>query len=888
MGKDIPRAPSYVIVMGDADRDVLDALKDRRASVHSEVLDAPNVDEAVRSILRARPDLAIVPEDPAGNTHIELCERVKRLNPRIATVVLREDLDAIPPRHAAVDDYVPTRNNEEMMARINVLLRLRTFNARASAIRQRMVDAFEAFGVSTDLLVDGRLLPPGKVDFRVALDLDAIRDHEAAVSKLGNTSFSCFLYQPEPTCVCTPSSSGCLRGVCPVAQAIRDDAGYTVACEACRTAAWECARDAMLASQSKIQLCPGGYQIGAFPITLSFRSVRYPLMAIAVALPSGIDLEQLDRLAKATGVDGAHLRRDVARRPLPELSRVHLEALVHIEESMAEALSSRISNEYATAYNVLVEAVGRWEHDRALTRRSRQLQRANVRLREMNRLRNEFLANVSHELKTPITSIIGFVSLLLRGAAGDLSEKGEHFLNRVLANARTLHAAIDDVLDLAQLGSADVPLHPTPFEPGALIHECIESVRPALADKPIELVADLPDALPVLDTDRDRLRQILLHLLNNAIKFTTQGEIRLSAHPVAGADLPRLAISVSDTGVGLPPDALPHIFEEFRQVDGSATREHGGAGLGLSLVKKLCRLLGGHVTVESHEARGSTFVVVIPTHLHLLKQLHEELRQRVVDGDPFPDDASSPVILAVTEDDPQLILDLRRWAEPFGYRVAGACRFHDALERARALLPFAVLVDVAIPDHEVWELADELRADPRTTDTPLIVASSTDDAAIAEAAGASERLRKPINRDAFLNALDGLQDGDAARVLAIIGDDAERDRVRQALRESALSAIACANCSDASRHANTAFDAVILDPAAEGQGDLNALGCLRAGPWAAVPLVAYVRPDHPAHEREHLATAAAAIIEQSPNGPIEAIQAITRILAEQSPRTHPE
>ncbi len=911
MGSESPRAPSYVIVMGDADRDLLDALKDRRGSIQSEVLEAPSVDEAVRSILRARPDLTVVPEDPEGHSHLELCRRLKRLNPRIATVVLRETLTEIPPPHPAVDDYVATGNSDEMMARINVLLRLRTFNARARAIRQRLLDAFRAFDLSPALLPDGRLLPPSKVDFRVLLDVDGIRDHEAALSKLGNTAFACFLYAPEPQCVCEAATEGCLRGVCPVAQALSSEPGFGIATEDCRGAAWRCARDAMLAGEPKTVLCPGGYQIAAFPISLRFRTVQYPLLAIAAALPSAIDLEQLDRLAARCNEDPARLRREVARRPLRELPRVHLDALVQIEQSMAESLSRRVSNEYATAYNVLVEAVTRWEHDRALTRRSGQLQRANERLREMSRLRNEFLANVSHELKTPMTSIIGFVSLLLRGNAGELSAKAEDFLSRVFANARTLHAVIDDVLEIAHLGSPDVPVHPSSFHPADLIRECLEHIRPRVADKPIELHADLPADLPEIETDRDRLRQILLSLLSNAAKFTNQGEIRVSAQlfpppseegrarpersrrgegaspaetpspsPEGRGEIPRLAIAVSDTGVGLPDDALPHIFEEFRQVDGSATRQHGGAGLGLSLVKKLCHLLGGDVTVASRKDEGSTFTILIPTDLSLLQRHREALKQRVIEAEPDPDDRSSPIVLVVTEDDPQLVLDLRAWAEPHGYRIATAFRFDEAMARAATVLPFAVLMDVSIPGHEVWELADELRADPRTTDTPLIIASAMDDAAVAEAAGACERLRKPIAPDPFLNALDRLHGGDAATVLAIVPDAARRDPLRRVLREGGFRFVVCANCADASHFADTAFDAIILDPEAEGEGDLNALGCVKAGPWASAPLIAYVGPTLPAEAREHLASDAAALIEHSHAGATEVVEALARVLAE--------
>ena len=882
MTEESPRSPSYVIVMGDADRDLLDALKDRRGSIQSHILEARGVDDAVESILRARPDLAVVPEDLQGQSHVELCQRIKQLNPRIATVVLRAVLTDIPAGHAAIDDYVALGDNDDMMSRINVLLRLRTFNARALPIRDRILAAFRAFDLSPRLLADGRLLPPSKVDFRALLDVDDIREHEAALSKLGYTSFACHAYASQPEVVCTSAAGGCLRGVCPVAQALSSEPGFTVACDDCHLSAWRCARDAMLAGEPRTALCPGGYQIAAFPVCLTFRSVRYPLLAICISLPSALDLDQLDRLAEQCHADPVRLRREVALRPLPRLSRVHLDALLLIEQNVTEAYSHRVSDEYATAYNVLVEAVERWEHNRSLSRRSLQLQRANERLRELSHLRGEFLANLSHELRTPMTSIIGFTSLLLREAAGQPPERAAHFLNQVLANARTLEAAINDVLDLAQLGSPDAPVEPTTFELAPLVRQCLEAARHAIGDKPIALHTDLPPGLPPLETDRERLRKILLSLLSNAAKFTSQGEIRVAARALEEAGLPRVAIAVADTGVGLPADALPHIFEEFRQVDGSSTRRYGGAGVGLSLVKKLCRLLGGEVAVDSRPNEGSTFTVTVPTNLRRFQRQRQQLRDEALAAEPDPDDHTSPIVLVVA-DDPRLVLDLRRWAAPHGYRVAAAFSYDDALDRARAILPYAVLVDVDVPGQEVWELADELRADPRTTDTTLIVAAPGCAAAVAESAGASELLSKPVDRDAFLNALDYLQASAAATVLVIVPDPAERDRIRCALRDAAYRAVACAACGDASRFAEPPFDVIVVDPEAPGQGALTALGTLRAAPWAAdTPVVAYLTPHCP-HDARQQADALAAVVERTDRGPTHLVEAIARLLADTSP-----
>ena len=876
MSSDSNGRPSFVVVMGDADRDRLDALKDHRGSLQPLILEAHGVDESVARILGARADLAAVPEDPQGQSHLEICRRVKHLNPRTATVVMREALSEVPPQDPAVDDYVALRNGDEMMARINVLLALRAYNARAVPIREEILQAIRAFDLDPGLLDEGRLRPPARLDCRALLDLDFLRDHEAALAKFADTSFACYPYAPDAPPLFSSGGDGCLRGVCPVAQTLTGQARLTVAVPECRIAAWRCARDAMVNATPQLALCPGGYRLAAFPVLLRFRTVSYPLLATCLALPSDVDSGQLTRLAERMGMDPARLRVEVARRPLPRLARLHLEALMRIEENMAEVISRQVSHEYATAFNVLVQAVERWENDHALTRRSHQLKHANERLRELNRHKGEFLANISHELKTPMTSIIGFSSLLLRGGAGALSEKGEHFLSRVLANARTLHAAIDDILSIAQLGGADVAPQPTVFDLGPLLQECIDEIRPSVARKPIELRLGLPPTVPACHTDRQRLRQILRHLLDNAAKFTHHGSIALSATVLEGNGYPRVAVAVTDTGIGLPTNALPHLFEEFRQVDGSTTRQHGGAGLGLSLVSKLTHLLGGEVTLESEPERGSTFTVTIPLDLPRFQQWRQAIRERVRADEPDPADRSSPILLAVDED-PQAILDLRATCAPHGYRVASAFSPAEAFERACTVGPFAIVADVPAPSHAVWEMADQLRGDPHTTDVPLIVVSATAGHDLADALGASDWLPRPPDADALLNALDRLRTGEAGAALVIVPDAARRHALRRALRDASYQVTACAGCRQAARFAGSRFDVILLDPEAEGEGALSALGCLHASPWAHTPVVACAAPSLGPEERDRLAPQVTAILD---GNEADAVEAVARVLLE--------
>ena len=825
MPNDAPRLHACAVVRADADR--------RRRAPHARVtaalrplpLAADSAAEAACAVARARPALVAVPEQTDGHSHLDVCRAIRARDPLVAIAVVRDRSDSVPALDAAVDGHAALDRIDEMAARLDILLELKRYNAGAAAVRDRLADDLRAFDISLRLLPDGRLLPPRRAGHASLVDVRRLRELEDALAGLGAACVAVYAYGQQPTVVCSSAGDG-LPG------------------------AWPCARDAMVRGLRQDGRAPDGRPLAAFPVSLSFRTVRYPLLALCVAFPAAS----------------------------PERPR---DAVLRIQAAVAESLSRQASQRYAIAHSVLVEAVERSEHVRAQRRRTRQLLRANERLREINRLKSEFFGNVSHELRTPMTSIIGFASLLLRGSAGPLGDKAEHFVQRVLANARSLHGAISDILEFAQLSTGAGEPVVSRFELRPLLDECLERVQPTLGDKPIEVVVELPADLPALETDRERLQQILLHLLSNAAKFTSRGQVRVAASVRDGEPCGRLSVAVADTGVGMPSDALPHIFEEFRQVDGSSTRSHGGAGLGLSLVKHLCRLLHGELTVASELERGSTFTLVVPVSLPSAQQAREQVRRQVLGDEPNPADRSTPIVLAVT-DEPRLVLDLRRWLAPCGYRVAAVFDPDEALSRAWAILPCAVLLDVMVPGSEVWELADVLGADPRTAAVPLIVVSSLGGPEVAQAAGAADWLPRPLGPEPLLNALDRLRSTHAGAILAIVGDPSRRDALRHILRDAGYQATTCATCTDACHFSSSHFDLILLDP--EGEGVLTALGSVRSGFLADTPVVAWLPPGYPERDRERLA-AAAALVEQSPDDPTELLAAVERILHERHTTT---
>jgi signal transduction histidine kinase len=252
-----------------------------------------------------------------------------------------------------------------------------------------------------------------------------------------------------------------------------------------------------------------------------------------------------------------------------------------------------------------------------LQRQKQELDETNKALAEANRLKSEFLANVSHELRTPLNSIIGYIDMIQSGFYGDLPGDMGDPIERVYRNGRRLMALINDVLDLANIEAGRLQLSMEDMLTSEVVTSIIPVGKGPAEEKGLDFEAYvMPDAPRIIHTDIQRLRQVLNSLLSNAIKFTPQGSVTLSVAPSDPAEIspgyPTFRIMVSDTGIGIPETEFEHIFEEFRQVDGSSTRQFGGTGLGLALARRLVRELGGKLSVTSQLGKGSTFTITLP------------------------------------------------------------------------------------------------------------------------------------------------------------------------------------------------------------------------------------------------------------------------------------
>ena len=246
-----------------------------------------------------------------------------------------------------------------------------------------------------------------------------------------------------------------------------------------------------------------------------------------------------------------------------------------------------------------------------LGRLYRQIEEKSRQLEAANKHKSDFLARVSHDLRTPLNSIIGFTRIVLRRTEGQLPALHKENLQKVLISSEHLLNLINELLDLAKIDAGKMELVADTFRVEDVISMTAATVEPLLKDGRVSLVKQIAPDLPPLRTDRDKLKQILLNLLSNAAKFTEQGEIRISAMRDDGL----LRLAVSDTGIGMNAAALGHIFEEFQQAEKTTASKYGGTGLGLAIVKKFINLMGGDIAVESEEGKGSIFTITLPLEL---------------------------------------------------------------------------------------------------------------------------------------------------------------------------------------------------------------------------------------------------------------------------------
>jgi signal transduction histidine kinase/ActR/RegA family two-component response regulator len=442
---------------------------------------------------------------------------------------------------------------------------------------------------------------------------------------------------------------------------------------------------------------------------------------------------ELHRSAAGPGSDADFARIETLDAQLSGLERqfsAQMGATARLATSLAYAAIALIS----LAACIAGLAVG-WRVQRALTRAGEELALARDRAEEASRAKSEFLANMSHEIRTPLTGVIGFGELLMKEP---LEPPAADYAARIVTSGQALLGVVNDILDFSKIEAGQVELDPQPLDPARFLAETADLVGPEAERKGLALVVEpgwLPAALAV---DAGRVRQVLLNLLTNAVKFTRQGEVRIAARYDEDAAL--LRIEVSDTGIGIPEDRRNRLFQRFSQADGSTSREFGGSGLGLAICRRLTELMGGDIGVTSRAGVGSTFWVTVAAPVAALAP----------DADAKAEAAfeALPARILVVDDLAANREITRALLGPFGHDIVEAAGGQEAVDLAACSPYDLILMDMQMPGMDGLAATRLIRRDQGPNRwTPIVALSANvmaDHLAACRDAGMDDHVGKPI------------------------------------------------------------------------------------------------------------------------------------------------
>jgi signal transduction histidine kinase/CheY-like chemotaxis protein len=501
-----------------------------------------------------------------------------------------------------------------------------------------------------------------------------------------------------------------------------------------------------------------------------------------------------------------------------------------------------------------------------LTRLTQELAEANRRIQEADRLKSQFLANMSHELRTPMNSIIGFSEILVERLEGKVEPKHVGFLRHIHSSGQHLLGIINDILDLSKIEAGKMEIYAEFFSIAPVIDSVCNMMRGMMKANPSFIVEVAPD-LPQIETDLAKFKQILFNLLSNAVKFSPPTQ------PItvrATLDDGTIKVAVQDRGIGIEPKNHDVIFEEFRQVDGTARREFGGTGLGLALVKKFVELQGGRVTVDSSMGEGSTFSFTLPV----------RSRAAVITRMPEAPLPRAQRVLVV-EDDPNAYDLIASAISSAGFLPVRAHHGDEAIRLAKETQPVAVTLDLVLPGVDGWEVLKRLKSDEATRNLPVVIISMMENRDLGIALGAADYFVKPVDRERLLARLRQLARGETgARRLLIIDDDP----AVHALLDEDLSGLgfaitrAFSGAEGLQRADEHPPDVVILDLMMPGMSGFEVAGVLKSNTRTAnIPIVVLTSKEITNEDRALLHTKAETLVPKGNSAREQLVREIRRV-----------
>ncbi len=534
-------------------------------------------------------------------------------------------------------------------------------------------------------------------------------------------------------------------------------------------------------------------------------------------------LAETQQLNEELQVQQEELR--TANEELEEQSRVLKESQANLENQQAELEQTNVQlGEQALALD---------QKNTALSQAQTQLELRADELTRASRYKSEFLANMSHELRTPLNSSLILAKLLADNSKGNLNEEQIKFAQSIYSAGNDLLNLINDILDISKVEAGKLELSPENITVGKLVDSLKNTFEPLAGQKKLNFEVHVDAATPAsIYTDRQRVEQILKNLLSNAIKFTESGTVSLSVAEQAGG---YVSFKVRDSGIGIREDQQQIIFDAFRQADGTTSRRYGGTGLGLSISRDLTTLLGGSITVESAEGKGSTFTLLLPYNWSKPQaQVPPTLaappampasvaapaisKPLPVSLPAFADDRHLPLkrrLVLVIEDDSTFAQILYDLAHELQFSCLVAHSAEDGFALASQFVPQAILLDMGLPDQSGLSVLQRLKENAQTRHIPVHVISGQDRSAAALQMGAIGYATKPTTREQLKEVFKKLEDKltqKVKKVLLVEDDDLQRQSVTHLISDDDVEITAVATGTEAlALLSNTIFDCMIID-----------------------------------------------------------------------------
>ncbi|MEI8047292.1 MAG: response regulator [Bacteroidota bacterium] len=351
-----------------------------------------------------------------------------------------------------------------------------------------------------------------------------------------------------------------------------------------------------------------------------------------------------------------------------------------------------------------------------------ELEMQKAQLNEANRLKTNFLSNMSHELRTPLNSVIALSGVLSRRLANQIPDEEYSYLEVIERNGKNLLVLINDILDISRIEAGREEIDITTFSIDSLLADVISMIIPQADEKNVGLIQTVNNSELVISSDHNKIRHILQNLIGNAVKFTDEGAVKVVAEKTESG----IVITVSDTGIGIAEEHMAHIFDEFRQADGSTSRRFGGSGLGLAIAKKYANLLGGSISVESSVGEGSRFMLILPLRYTSENKISAEVKpsefkNKFYQAAKITDPNVAKKTILLVEDSEPAIIQMKDILDESGYTILSAHNGSEALQIISTVIPDAMILDLMMPGMDGFEVLKTLREVDRTAGIPVLI-----------------------------------------------------------------------------------------------------------------------------------------------------------------------